>query len=398
MGNTQGATQPVDAHTRALIRHQAFGEVKRVLQESMDMVEMATMLDQLRERETARLVAAASGVSAPREEVQTAPPAKQQQETPVARAGGSGERPWGLCPQVRARVVEGDPRVYGPCFGAPSAQMKEDPRVVVFLEEGGWLGARNLLGWCDPLDEPELLNRFIKLDFANNSEIERFYAEIAPSTYPAWGAEFPYGEHTDRRTLRGEPVWFLRNEAEALGTLMQVSAALQETDWRIRLARLRSVFGPIPEGVREDDVSFFDLEGESALLWGGSRLLDKDVPREGSRKLSARKCYGLARALLTEYVGRRLRGVRREVGVEREGKRASVPFALVPRWRFACLREALYLQLYNSIMDRRVRVCPESHRPFLLTRKRGRPRIYGDKQARWRANKRGTVPKQAART
>lgn len=109
----------------------------------------------------------------------------------------------GVCVQVRAQVEEANPRYAVPPYGLlPPQARQQDDRVVVFLDDF-FPKKESILGWCDPMQEADLLRRFTTLDFTRDAEIVRFYRDFGPVTFPAWDEHFPHPDLGDWLRLGG---------------------------------------------------------------------------------------------------------------------------------------------------------------------------------------------------
>jgi len=278
----------------------------------------------------------------------------------------------GHCWRIRARVSDG---------------------VAIFLNEYGFPSSRDVLGTYDPLSNAGLLRRFTTLDFGRDEAVEEFYEEFGPLTFPAaWND--PSALPFDGFGLRGEPVQWLQKEAGELRLLLDLHAAQREDRPRLRLRRLRQILASIPRDEGLPGSGPFDPYEDRLVLPAVIRLpKDRSVAR--AEDLTRAQCEGLARDILKKRIDQRLQGLRRVVGtvpVESggRGRARSADGAFVPRWRFSCLRDALYLQVYDIVThDRGARVCLACGRAFPLGQGlRGRPRDYCTDRCRYRANKR----------
>ncbi len=297
------------------------------------------------------------------------------------------EPPEGTCFRVRAHV-ERHP-------DAVNSDEGKDSRVVVFLEggdkHGGALLVRDILGEYDPTEVPDVLKRLVSLDSSDDAEIVRFYEEFGPLGYPWLGSS-----HPDRATLlrlRGEPVWWLKRMAEELRTILQAYHALQSGE----TSELRRLFAFVPRSTRKTDLGRVWLAGNDPLVWVGSRYYMGDgseLPPTERRRPTKKESLLLADRLIKTHVDLMLGSVRRVLGShEREQttrrQSGAGPRSFLPCWRFSCLLDALYLQVYEILCSKgKVGVCRDCGRPFPLsgTRRGTVPRYCRDR-CRWRANK-----------
>jgi predicted nucleic acid-binding Zn ribbon protein len=328
------------------------------------------------------------------------PDLKQRLQRRLQRFVGGG-RPSTTIGRAAEAVTEGEgpsrrpdriePLAEGHCWRI-RAHVDVGRGVAVFLDERGSLRRKDVLGSYEPLAQPDLLRRFTTVDFSRGAEVEGFYEEFGPLTFPAaWKG--PNCLPFDGFRLHGEPIRWLQKEAAELRLLLDLHGALQEGDSRRRLRRLRHILAGIPRREWLGHSRPFDTDEdrialpETFELPGGESVTSIE-------QLSSSECQELARDVLKECIDWRLRGLRRGVGVvpvsrSGRGNRGSSTRALVPRWTFSCLRDALYLRLYDIVThDERVRLCRACGHAFPTDTGRGRPREHCDDTCRYLINKR----------
>lgn len=313
----------------------------------------------------------------------------------------------------------GPGRVESPYDWRPPEVGETDRRVVVFLSSEGNLDVTRYRKWYDPTTVPDLLPRFVRLDFSQDSEIARFYQDFGRLGVPDRDKLRPFN-YEDWRGLGGEPVWWLRHKARELHALMEIYYALRRRDTR----RLRKLLGPVY--MHEDywPMPSPDEWIEDYMFRAGAGLPPSDsewypspprsrAPRgiilipckRGGRlsTLTARRCLYWASYLVSTWVNWHLESVRRVVGIpqpefwQRErAKRAARPF--VPKWYCSRLLDALYVHFYDIITGngelRRCLGCGDLY-PVPVVQ-RGRPKVYCTRRCQNAANKRAQRSSGAA--
>jgi len=319
----------------------------------------------------------------------------------------------------------GPQRVRSPYDFAQGVSGAVDRRVVVFLDSEGNIDAARFRGGYDPTTKPDLLRRFVDLDFSQDSEIVRFYEDFGPLGIPDQDDLRPYG-HREWRSLGGEPVWWLKQKAAELRALMELYYGLQTRSTR----RLRRLLGPVymlevglpapsPDAWVEDymyragaglppsDSGFCPSLPRPADARGNGFLVPQRMAGRVAR-LTGRECTKWASYLVSSWVNRHLESVRRVVGIPqpepwrtKDAERAARPF--VPRWHCHRLLDALYVHFYDIITGngelRRCLNCSDLY-PVPVVQ-RGRPKKYCTRRCQNAANKRtqsGTLaPSRASR-
>ncbi len=366
---------------------------------SRDMIELQTRLTRI--QGAARLRADLLEARAP----QRAGDLPAQQGAGRARLAESeivniSEASEGICLRVRAHVEE-NPAAVNPLE-------EEDARVVVFLDgdgvHAGRLLVETILGEYDPMKRPDALGRFVTLDFTDDADIVRFYQEFGSLGFP-WRGRYP-GIRDEWFTLNGEPVWWLKRMAEELRTMLQAYHAWQQQE----ISELRQLFAYVPRGVGVSDLRLIWLAGNQLLIHDPESFYFGDgseLPSGERRRPTKEESLALASWLVKSHLDFMLDSVRRVLGRHqpegrggRQSSEALRPF--VPGWRFTCLLDALYLQVYDIVCSKgHVGVCKECRRPFPVPGpRRGTVPCYCGSRCRWRANKRmqRQLRSQSART
>jgi hypothetical protein len=268
-----------------------------------------------------------------------------------------------------------------------------DSRVVVFLDEQGMPPVQRFGGY-DPLAEENLLTRFTRLAHSSDQEVVCFYRDFGPLGWPAWHIQKPYGWQ-GWSGLRGEPVWWLMQQVRELCALMELYYALQNRNDK----GLRLLLEPLwqsQDGLPRPAPRLW-LEEYMFRVGAGLRPNQPDPPQPGlvPMRIGRKERVWWAEFALKAWVDRRLATVSRVVSIPQPqpwrkdaAKEAARPF--VPRWRFSCLLEALYLHFYDIVTGNgELRRCPNcvDLYPAPIVQ-RGRAKVYCSRRCQNAANKR----------